>query len=58
MQLSKNTSSSKRNGFMIKVALFLVIIFIGVLMLSKIDLPSPNKIIEKKISNEKLKIVK
>ena len=58
MQLSKNTSSGKRRGFLIKVALFLVIIFVGVLMLSKIDLPSPNKIIEKKISNEKLKIVK
>jgi hypothetical protein len=58
MQLSKNTSSSRGRGFLVKVALFLVIIFVGVLMLSKIDLPSPNKIIEKKISNEKLKIVK
>jgi hypothetical protein len=58
MQLSKNTSSSKQRGFLIKVALFLVIFFVGVIMLSKIDLPSPNKIIEKNISNEKLKIVK
>ena len=58
MQLSKNTSSGKWRGFLIKVTLFLVIFFVGVIMLSKIDLPSPNKIIEKKISNEKLKIVK
>jgi len=58
MQLSKNTSSSKKKGLLIKVALFLVIFFVGVFMLSKIDLPSPNKVIEKNISNEKLKIVK
>ena len=58
MQLSKNTSSSKKKDLLIKVALFLVIFFVGVFMLSKIDLPSPNKVIEKNISNEKLKIVK
>ena len=58
MQLSKNTSSSKKKGLLIKVALFLVIFFVGVFMLSKIDLPSSNKVIEKNISNEKLKIVK
>ena len=58
MLLSKNTSSGKNKSFLIKVALILVIFFVAIAMLSKIDFPSPNEEIEKIISNEKLKIVK
>jgi len=58
MLLSKNTSTGKNKSFLIKVALILVIFFVAIAMLSKIDFPSPNEEIEKIISNEKLKIVK
>ena len=62
MQFSKNTSigTHRKNtlGVLIKVILILVIIFGAVVMLGRIDFPSPNKEIEKIIPNEKLKIVK
>ena len=58
MQFSKNTSTGNSKGFLIKTAIILII-FIGVvIMLGKVDFPSPNKEIEKIIPNEKLKIVK
>ncbi len=61
MQLSKNTSTGKIGNLfrtLIKITLFLIIIFVVVTLLNKIDFPSPSKEIEKIISNEKLKIVK
>jgi hypothetical protein len=61
MQLSKNTSISNRGknlNVLIKVILFLAIIIAAIILLSKIDFPSPNKEIKKIIPNEKLKIVK
>ena len=58
MQLSKNTSTSRSKSLLIKVTLFLVVIVSAVILLDKIDFPSPNEEIEKIISNEKLKIVK
>ena len=58
MEFSKNTSTSSSKKFIIKVSLILIIIIGVVIMLGKIDFPSPNKEIEKIISNEKLKIVK
>ena len=58
MQFSKNTSNATSKGFIIKVVLFLVIIIGTVVLLGKIDFPSPNKEIEKTIPNEKFKIVK
>jgi hypothetical protein len=57
MQFSKNTSTGTSKRFLIKMTLVLIIIFGAVIMLGKIDFPSPNKEIEKIISNEKLKIV-
>ena len=57
MEFSKNTSIGKSKSLLIKVTFILVIIGV-ITMLSKIDFPSPNKEIEKIISNEKLKIVK
>jgi len=58
MQFSKNTSTSTSKSFFIKMTLVLIIIIVAVILLGKIDFPSPNKEIEKIIPNEKLKIVK
>ena len=58
MEFSKNTSTGVSKRILIKVTLILMIMIGAVLMLSKIDFPSPNKEIEKIIPNEKLKIVK
>ena len=58
MQFSKNTSEGKSKSFLIKLVLILVIIIGAIIMLDKIDFPSPNKEIEKIIPNEKLKIIK
>jgi hypothetical protein len=58
MQFSKNTSTANSKGFVIKTTLVLIIIIGIVILLSKIDFPSPNKEIEKIIPNEKIKIVK
>ena len=58
MQFSKNTSSGKSKILIIKLVLIIVFIITSVLLLGKVDFPSPNKVIEKIIPNEKLKIVK
>ena len=58
MQISKNTSTGVSKSFIIKMILILCIIISAVLMLSRIDFPSPNKEIKKNIPNENLKIVK
>ena len=58
MQLSNNTSTGKSKNLLIKVALILVAVIVVIALLNKIDFPSPNKEIEKVISNEKIKIVK
>jgi len=58
MQFSKNTSTGISKGLLIKMTLVLVIIIGAVILLGKIDFPSPNKEIEKIIPNEKIKIVK
>ena len=58
MEFSKNTSTARSKNFLIKMILFLVIIVATVILLGKIDFPSPNKEIEKTIPNEKLKIIK
>jgi hypothetical protein len=54
MHLSQNTSTGKKGNLirvLIKVTLFLIIIFVVVTLLNKIDFPSPNKEIEKIIPN-------
>jgi len=61
MQFNKITStSSKKFSLMtfVKVILVLLIIYVLVSMINKIDFPSPNKTIEKIIPNEKIRIVK
>ena len=61
MQLQRNTSISKYNSvikFRIKIVLVLLLIFFVIILLNKIDFPSPNREIEKTIPNENLKIIK
>jgi len=58
MQFSKNTSTGISKSFLIKTTLVLTIVMGVVILLGKIDFPSPNKEIEKIIPNAKLKIVK
>ena len=61
MQLSKITSDRSNRSllsFFFKAILILIIIVGSIVMLGKIDFPSPSKEIEKFIPNEKLKIVK
>jgi len=58
MQFSKNTSTDRFKSFLIKVTLVLIVITGIVILLGKIDFPTPNKEIKKFITNEKLKIVK
>ena len=58
MQFSKNTSNGSSKSLLIKIALVLIIFIGAIVLLEKIEFPSPNKGIEKIIPNEKLKIVK
>ena len=58
MQFSKNTSNRSSKSLLIKIALVLIIFIGAVVLLGRIEFPSPNKDIEKIIPNEKLKIVK
>jgi len=61
MQLQRNTSISRSNvliRIIIKFVLVFLLFFIVVVLFDKIDFPSPNKVIEKIIPNENLKIVK
>ena len=54
MQLQRKTSIGKLNGvikILIKVCLVLLLVFISVILVNKIDFPSPNKKIEKIIPN-------
>tara|TARA_Y100000817_G_C16347220_1_gene319922 strand:- start:289 stop:474 length:186 start_codon:yes stop_codon:yes gene_type:complete len=61
MQFTKKTSSGKISSvgkFLTKVILVLILLFIGLLLISKINFPAPNKKIEKIIPNENFKTLK
>ena len=58
MEFSKNTSSGSSKSLLMKIALVLIIFIGAIVLLGKIEFPSPNKYIEKIIPNEKFKIVK
>ena len=61
MQFRRNTSNSLSSGLirlLIKALILLAIISIVIFILDKMDLPEPNKIIQKKIPNEQFKVVK
>ena len=61
MQFNKKTSLGKPNIFLkplIKVLLVFFLFFILIILMNKIEFPSPNKEIKKNIPNENFKIVK
>ena len=61
MQFTKKTSTGKLSAigkYLIKIILVVFVLFIGVILISKIDFPIPNKKIEKIISNENFKTIK
>ena len=61
MQFTKKTSTGGLfaiGKFIIKLIFMVVVLFIGVVLISKIDFPAPNKKIEKVIPNENFKTIK
>ena len=59
MQFVKKTSSrAKFLSIIIKLFFVLLVFFVSIFILNKIDFPAPKKTIEKNIPNENFKIVK
>jgi len=61
MQFTKKTSSGKVNAigkFLLKVILLVFVFFIVIILISKIEFPTPSKKIEKIIPNENFKTIK
>tara|TARA_B100000242_G_scaffold289496_1_gene259431 strand:+ start:555 stop:734 length:180 start_codon:yes stop_codon:yes gene_type:complete len=59
MQFVKKTSSrAKFLSIIIKLFFVLLVFFVSIFILNKIDFPAPKKTIEKIIPNENFKIVK
>jgi preprotein translocase subunit SecG len=61
MQFERKTRIGNTRGvikILIKIILVLVILFVAVVLIDRINFPSPIKKIEKIISNENFKIVK
>ena len=58
MEFKKNTSPGKLKNVIKYIVIFLTLSFITIFIINKIKFPSPNKYIEKIISNETFKVVK
>jgi len=61
MQFEKKTRIGNPKGIfgiLIKIILFLIILIVAIVLVDRINFPSPIKKIEKVIPNENLKIVK
>jgi len=61
MQFEKKTTIGNPKGIfgiLIKILLALAVLVIAIILINRIDFPSPIKKIEKVISNENFKIVK
>ena len=43
---------------LIKIFIIIIVLIIIIFLISKLDLPTPNKIIKQKIPNEKFKVIK
>tara|TARA_Y100000590_G_scaffold444351_1_gene574987 strand:- start:1808 stop:1993 length:186 start_codon:yes stop_codon:yes gene_type:complete len=57
MQLRLTPKVNKQltiRNFAIKTILFVIIFFLAIFLLDKIDMPAPNKLIKQEISNDKL----
>ena len=61
MQFEKKTrigNSKGIFGILIKIILAIVVFFVSIILIDRINFPSPTKKIEKTIPNENFKIVK
>ena len=61
MQFQRKTRASTFSAIgkvLIKVVMLFIVLFITVILVDKIDFPSPNKKIQKVLPNEKIKIIK
>ena len=61
MQFEKKTRIGNPKGIfgiLIKIILILLILIVGIILIDRINFPSPIKKIEKVIPNETLKVVK
>ena len=57
MQLRLRTRTSRNfinKVLVIKIILILLVFFIGIFLVDKIDFPTPTKVIKQEISNDKL----
>ena len=45
-------------NFLFKIILIILVLFLGIFLLDKIDFPAPKKIIKQEISNDKLILLK
>tara|TARA_B100001029_G_C14977707_1_gene404110 strand:+ start:727 stop:912 length:186 start_codon:yes stop_codon:yes gene_type:complete len=61
MQFERKTRigvSKRVFGISIKITLIILVLIFGVILIDKINFPSPTKAIEKIISNENYKVIK
>jgi len=58
MQLGSRIKPKTNRNLIIKIVLFLLVFFLGIFLLDKIDFPTPTKSIKQEISNDKLIILK
>ena len=58
MEFKKNTSPARLKIVVKYIVIFLILTFITIFLVNKINFPSPNKDIEKIISNENFKVIK
>ena len=61
MQFYKKTRSGALSGLgklLIKIIILGLVFFIAVVLIDRVDFPSPNKKIEKIVPNENLRIIK
>ena len=61
MQFEKKTRTGSLRGIIklfIKIILIFLVLLVAIILIDRIDFPSPNKKIEKIIPNENFKVVK
>ena len=61
MQLRLHPRSNRNliyRSLAVKIVLILLVLFLGIFLIDKIDFPIPNKIIKQEISNDKLITIK
>ena len=58
MQLGSRIKPKTNRNLIIKIVLFLLVFFLGIFLLDKIDFPAPTKNIKQEINNDTLIILK